>query len=132
MKKLLAIWSLFKKGKEVANVEAWKNKQITATMLGVFLLACVQMASMFGFVIPMDEATATAIGAGIIGVGNVILTIITSKRAGMAPKQVGDSVQQDSAGEGGASSKEPVQVVSEANPAKAGHVQHAPDWFNNI
>ncbi len=99
MKKLMVLFSLFRKGSELADSEKWKSHQITSTMLGVFLLACVQAAKAFGYDLPINEETATAIGAGILGVVNVVLSIITSKRAGILPaaEQATDSLQQANA-----------------------------------
>ncbi len=94
MKKLMALFSLFRKGNELANAEKWKSHQITSTMLAMFLLACVQTAKVFGYELPVDENTATAIGAGILGVVNVVLSVVTSKRAGIASKSTPDSLRK--------------------------------------
>ena len=83
MGKLLAIWKLFRKGEEVTNPEAWKLGQITATAIIAFLAAAVQAAAAFGYEVPVDENQLTAIAGGVLAVGNVVLTLVTSKRAGL-------------------------------------------------
>lgn len=83
MGKLLAIWKLFRKGEEVTNPEAWKLGQITATAIIAFLAAAVQAAASFGLEVPVDENQLTAIAGGVLAVGNVVLTLVTSKRAGL-------------------------------------------------
>ena len=125
MNKLMAFLSLFRKGQQIANPTLWKSRQITGTMVGVFLIALAQAASTMGYSLPMDEGTAATIGAGIVGMYNLVLTIITSRKAGLpaelpAAEQVGTDVQQT------VSATEPpaVQPVSQPDPAiAAGDVQ---------
>lgn len=89
MTKLWAILALFRKGNEVANPAAWKAGQITSTLLAGFLLAAVHAAEVFGYALPIDSSQIDAIAAGILAIGNVVLTITTSKRAGL-PSKCGD------------------------------------------
>ena len=42
--KITSIFNLFRKGQEVANVEAWKAGQITSNILAGVMLAGVQVA----------------------------------------------------------------------------------------
>lgn len=83
--KLKAFVNLFRKGSEVANVEAWKNRQITGTLIGGLILAIINVAEIYGIKLPVDAESANAIGVGIVGVANVLLTASTSKRAGLLP-----------------------------------------------
>lgn len=103
MNKLMAFLSLFRKGQQIANPTLWKSRQITGTMVGVFLIALAQAASAMGYSLPLDEGTAATIGAGIVGLYNLVLTIITSRKAGLpaeltaelpAAEQAGADVQQ--------------------------------------
>ena len=81
--KLKALYSVFKAGEAVANPEAWKRGQITATILAGVFIALVQLAKVFGYDIPMDENTATSIAAGIITLVNWLLTVATTKKIGL-------------------------------------------------
>jgi hypothetical protein len=81
--KLSAIWRVFRKGEEVANPAAWKAGQVTATAIGGFLIAAVQAASAFGFEVPADEGQISAIAAGVLAVGNILLTLATSRKVGL-------------------------------------------------
>lgn len=81
--KLTAVWRVFRKGEEVANPAAWKLGQITATAIIAFLAAAVQAAAAFGYEVPVNEDQLTAIAGGVLAVGNVVLTLVTSKRAGL-------------------------------------------------
>lgn len=81
--KLGALWALFRKGEEVSDPEKWKSRQITGTMLAGLLLAIIHLAKTFGYDIPMDEDTASTIGVGVIAAANVVLTMVTSKKAGL-------------------------------------------------
>lgn len=83
MEKLLALMNLFRKGQAVDNAAAWKNHQVTATMVGVVIMALVQVAKAFGYELPIDDTTATAVAGGLIAAINVVLTYITSSQVGV-------------------------------------------------
>lgn len=88
MKKLLALWSLFRKGESVADPAAWKKGQITVTILTPFLLALAHVTNTFGLEVTVDENTATQISVGIIALVNVVLTVATTNKIGLAPPVV--------------------------------------------
>lgn len=97
MSKLMALWALFHKGSELVHVEKWKSRQISSTMIGMFIIAAIQAAKVCGIDLPgIDSGTATTIGAGLLAVVNVVLTTLTSKRAGLpvASEPVGASVRE--------------------------------------
>lgn len=87
MNKLLALLDLFRKGSRVADVELWKSRQISSTMIAVFIIAGVKVANLFGVNLPIDEDAATAIAAGIIAIVNVVLTYITTNKIGILPSK---------------------------------------------
>ena len=94
MEKLLALFALLRKGGEVTDVEKWKKHQIDANILGGVLLALVAVAKAFGYELPVTDDVALSIGGGIVAAVNVILTAITSKRAGLLPAKAGDEAGQ--------------------------------------
>jgi hypothetical protein len=117
MTKIMALWGLFHKGSEIANVEKWKQHQVSGTMIGAALVALIQVANAFGLNLPgVDSETATTIGAGIVAGFNIILTIITSKRAGfsVASEPVGASLPTPVEPE---APQQPVQAVNQPNVA---------------
>lgn len=83
--KITSIFNLFRKGQEVANVEAWKAGQITSNILAGVMLAGVQVAKAFDYEIPLTEEVANSIAIGILATVNFVFTIITSKKAGVLP-----------------------------------------------
>lgn len=83
--KISAGWNLLRKGEEVSNVEAWKTGHVTANAVAGVLVAAVALLKAFGYSLPIDDDTALTIGGGIVAVVNVVLTCITSKRAGILP-----------------------------------------------
>lgn len=88
MSKLMALFRLFRKGSEVADVEKWKSRQITANMLVALLASVVAVARAFGVAVDIADADLAAIAGGVFAAGNVIVTAVTSKRAGLpAPVQ---------------------------------------------
>lgn len=96
LNKISAIWNLFRQGQCVADPAKWKGRQITATVLGVFLLGIVNLLAAFGYSIPIDVETANAIAAGIIAVVNTVLTITTTEKVGIkVTKEVIAKVPED-------------------------------------
>ena len=90
--KLTSALAVFRVGSEIANAEKWKAGQISGTLVAGFILALVNLAGAFGHPLPLDAATANAIGAGVIAVANVVLSSVTSARAGLLPAKAGQPV----------------------------------------
>lgn len=83
--KLKGLWNLMQAGKAVADPALWKTRQITVTMIVAVLMALVQLAKGFGYELPIDENTATAIAGGLLAIVNVVLTLSTSEKVGFKP-----------------------------------------------
>lgn len=133
--KMKALWELFQEGKAVADPAKWKTHQITATMLGAFIIAIVQLAKAFGYEVPVDSDSATAIAGGLVAAVNVVLTITTSKSVGVKARSVPTneqalpSVQQDAPTEPAQSSVQPVVVANVEQPSiDAATVERARQW----
>lgn len=95
MEKLKALWAVFRQGEAVANPKAWKSGQISVTMLAGLFIAIVQLAKAFGYEVPVDNETATAIAGGVLAATNVVLTVVSSDKVGLpAAQQALPSVQQ--------------------------------------
>lgn len=85
-----AFFTLFQKGKEVTNPLFWKNLQTAGNSLAGLISALVVIAGGFGYDLHLSPETISTAGAGIAalyGIGNAILTVITSKKAGLPSKQ---------------------------------------------
>lgn len=95
MQKLLAVLALFRQGNVIANAAAWKNRQITVTALGAFLLALLHVLKAFGVEIPVDEETANTIAAGVLCLVNIVLTYFTTDKIGLPNKSNNVSVQPE-------------------------------------
>lgn len=77
--------SLFRKGNEVADVEKWKKHQMTATIVAPFLAALLMLAKSYGYDIPLNNEDLLQLAGGVVVVVNLVLTMATSKRAGILP-----------------------------------------------
>lgn len=94
--KLGALWTLFRQGEQISDAAKWKNRQITATALAGVILAACALAKQFGYSVPLDMDSATAIGGGIVAVVNIVLTIVTTDKVGLRAKgEVTDSKEPD-------------------------------------
>lgn len=87
MGKLAALWNLFRKGDAVSDPAKWKNRQITATMLGGLIFAVLNVAKNFGYDLQIDEGAAEAVAVGALVLVNGVLTFTTSKTVGLPPKR---------------------------------------------
>lgn len=88
MEKLAAFWDLFRKGNEVANVEKWKSGQISANAIAIVLTSVVAVAKAFGYTPPISDGDIVAIAGGLLALTNVIITVVSSSRAGLLPAKV--------------------------------------------
>jgi hypothetical protein len=84
--KLVAFFDLFRKGSALADPGAVQN----ASLVAAFIVACATVASGFGYNLPMDQATAATIAAGVVAVAHIIITLISSKSVGL-PAKSGDT-----------------------------------------
>lgn len=89
--KIGALWDLFRKGSEIADADKWKRRQITGTALAGVILALCYVGKTFGYEVPMDMDTATAIGGGVVAIVNVVLTIVTTRKVGLPPRPEADN-----------------------------------------
>lgn len=87
MSKLSALFALFRKGAEVSDVEKWKSRQITSNMVVALLAAVVGVARAFGADLDLDDGDIALLAGGVLGAVNIVLTVTTSKRAGL-PERV--------------------------------------------
>lgn len=87
MNKLLAAFNVFRKGQVVANPTAWKNGQITGSILAGLLAAVVAGAKTFGYELPVSDDQLLAIGSGIVAVVGLFLnptaTVVSSDKVGL-------------------------------------------------
>ena len=87
MDKILAALQVYRKGNAVANPTAWKNGQITASLLAGLLGALVALAKTFGYELPMSDDQLLTIGGAIIAIAGLFLnptaTVVSSDKVGM-------------------------------------------------
>ena len=84
--KIASVIDLFRKGQVIVNPEKWKNRQVTATILGAVIVAGANTATAFGYPIPVDIDTANTVAVGLISVFNALMTYITTDKIGLPEK----------------------------------------------
>lgn len=84
--KLRAVLGVFEAGKVVANPKAWKRGQITTTAIVSLLWAGVSTANAFGNPLPVDKDLIDLLAVGILGVGNWIVTVVSTDKIGIRKK----------------------------------------------
>lgn len=89
MNKLGAFLNLFRKGAVISEAALWKQRQVTATVLGSVIMAVVGVLDAYGYTLPIDNETALAIAGGVLGVVNTILTLTTSDKVGFGQSRLG-------------------------------------------
>lgn len=91
IKALSILPQVFQEGKMVANPEAWKKRQITASLLAGFLASVIGIASAFGYqLVGVSDEQLLAVASGLIaafGVFNPIATVVSTDKIGTAPTE---------------------------------------------
>lgn len=87
MNKLLALLSVYRKGECCVHAAAWKNGQITGSILAGLLAAIVAASKAFGFDLPLSDEQLLAIGSAIVAIVglfiNPAITTATSAKVGL-------------------------------------------------
>jgi hypothetical protein len=87
MNKLLALFNVFRKGECCVHPAAWKNGQITGSILAGLLAAIVAASKAFGFDLFISDEQLLAIGSGIVAIVglfiNPAITTATSSKVGL-------------------------------------------------
>jgi sugar (pentulose or hexulose) kinase len=102
VEKLIALFDVFRKGREVSNVEQWKQGTINAGAVAAALSALFGLLRAYGVSVPLDDAQIANLGVGIVAIGGVLvslLTAATSARAGILPARDGALQRVGEAGE---------------------------------
>ena len=102
--KLEAAWSVFQKGKAVADPVTWKQNTVAVNAMVGFIGAVVGLARAFGYDLAVDDQTLGSLAAGIVAavsVGNSVVHVVTDHRMGMQSGGGDPSGTGASAGRGG-------------------------------
>lgn len=87
MNKLLAALQVYRKGNVVANPSAWKNGQITASVIAGLLGALIALARTFGYSLPLSDDQLITIGGSIVAIVGLFLnttaTAVSSDKVGL-------------------------------------------------
>lgn len=82
---LLDLLDLFRKGAAVSEPALWKNRSALAMALTALILTGCRVAKGFGYDIPVSEADAASIAAGVVVVVGLFSTYATSDKVGLLP-----------------------------------------------
>jgi len=89
MNKILAALQVYRKGNVVANPTAWKNGQVTASVVAGLLGALVALAKTFGYSLPISDDQLLTIGGAIVAIAGLFLnptaTVVSSDKVGLSP-----------------------------------------------
>ena len=88
MRKLLDLLDLFRKGAAVSEPALWKNRSALTLALTALILTGCRVAKGYGYEIPISEADAASIAAGIAVVVGLLSTYLTSDKVGLLPAKV--------------------------------------------
>lgn len=88
MRKLLDLLDLFRKGAAVSEPALWKNRSALTLALTALILTGCRVAKGYGYEIPISEADAASIAAGVAVVVGLLSTYLTSGKVGLLPAKV--------------------------------------------
>ncbi len=95
--KIKLFFQLFQKGRELSKKEFWKQQQSTVLPLVMgFIVVAINLAKSFGVQIDVDQDVIYWLAGSCYMVINSILTIITSKHAGIGSVPATDSGEAQS------------------------------------
>lgn len=86
MSRLVLLLSLLYKGRELANAETWKNRQVLVNALVATLGAALAMAQAFGLSLELSNGQIVEMAgamAGAVGLFNGFVTVASSERVGL-------------------------------------------------
>ena len=87
MNKILAALQVYRKGNVVANPTAWKNGQVTASVVAGLLGALIALAKTFGYTLPLSDYQLLTIGGSIVAIAGLFLnptaTVVSSEKVGL-------------------------------------------------
>jgi hypothetical protein len=87
MNKLLALLSVYHKGECCVHATAWKNGQITGSIVAGLLAAIIALAKTFGYDLPITDNELLTIGGAIVAIVglfiNPAITAATSSKVGL-------------------------------------------------
>ena len=96
MDKIWAAFSVFRKGEVVANPAAWKNGQITASILAGLLGALVALGKTFGYDLSLSDDQLLTIGGAVVAIAGLFInpaaTIASSDKVGLPA--VNETIEQ--------------------------------------
>lgn len=81
--------SAFRAGRELANAETWKKRQVLVNALVAVITFSVALAAFFGHPVNLDSQDVQAISAAVaalVGLFNGAATVATTTRIGMPSK----------------------------------------------
>jgi hypothetical protein len=92
IKTVVSLPKVFQEGKMVANPEAWKKGQITASLLAGFFASVIAIADLFGYQLAgISQEQLLTVATGIItafGIFHPIATVISTDKIGTKPVEV--------------------------------------------
>jgi hypothetical protein len=96
MDKIWAAFSVFRKGSVVANPTAWKNGQITASILAGLFGALIALGKTFGYDLSLSDDQLLTIGGAVVAIAGLFInpaaTIASSDKVGLPA--VNETVEQ--------------------------------------
>lgn len=85
--KIKSGWRVFKAGEIVANPTAWKKGQIGSNALAALLIALFQLLEAFGVEVPISGEGVDALAGGLLVVGNLVCTVVSTNKVGLQPRR---------------------------------------------
>lgn len=87
MNTLISLFNIFRKGEVIANPSAWKNGQITGSILAGLFASVVALAKVYGYALPLTDDQLLSIGGSVVAIVglfiNPAITVATSATVGL-------------------------------------------------
>lgn len=91
-------WVALQKGKQLANVETWKNRTIASGIIVSLLTAIVGIGKAFGYDFGIDAVAVESIGLAVASIASLFFaasTAATSTKVGLPDNTISDDQDTD-------------------------------------
>lgn len=91
IKKIKALWSLFRAGKVVSDPAKWKKRQITVSAITALIWSVLEAMRAYGYDVVISEDVVNSAAVAVLACVNLVFTVTTTEKVGLPDGGESDS-----------------------------------------